>query len=513
VTPRSPGPLPAGQPRAAIVAEVVAALADLARDTTVLVACSGGPDSTALAFLVAEARPDLELVFAHVRHGLRDDAADLATVEQHAGWLGCRLVVAEVTVPPGDAGPEAAARAARYAALRDLGREAGASALLLGHTADDQAETVLLRLARGTGPTGLRGMAPRDGDRWRPLLRLRRRDVHDFLAGEGIPHVEDPTNADVAQPRARVRHDLLPALRGVGPDPVAALARLADLARDDEAALATWALDEARRHVRRVGRVRVVPLAALRALPAAIAHRVVRHLVVEVSGGYPPTAAALARVLALRSGQRADLAHEVVAGVGGGWLAVSPADLERHAPASLAAGGRVQWPAAGIALTAVGPEPTGPEPTGPASTRGRDGGASDDGPVDDATPEQVALALPGAWVPRSRRPPARLAPPGGSPDRLTVLLPEGLGPLTVRHRAAGDRLRTPGGTKRLAALLVDLGVPRAVRDVWPVVATGDRVVWVPGIAADRDVLSAGRSDPGLLLAVEPAGPRAGRARR
>jgi tRNA(Ile)-lysidine synthase len=553
VTTRSPGPLPAGQPRAAIVAEVAAALADLARDTTVLVACSGGPDSTALAFLVAEARPDLELVLAHVRHGLRDDAADLAAVEQHAAWLGCRLVVAGVAVTPGDAGPEAAARDARYAALRELAREAGAAALLLGHTADDQAETLLLRLARGTGPTGLRGMAPRDGDRWRPLLRLRRRDVHGFLACEGIPHAEDPTNADVAQPRARVRHDLLPALRGVGPDPVGALARLADLARSDEAALAAWALDEARRHVRRVGRIRVVPLAALRALPAAITHRVVRHLVVEVGGGYPPTAAALARVLALAPGQRTDLPHDVVAGVGGGWLAVSPGELQRHAPASLVAGGRVEWPAAGIALAAVGPEPAepaapepavpaGPEPAEPAGPErivsepagsepmasgrlgpdptgsepmasGRSGGGSDGGAVDDVAAEQVAFALPGAWEPPSRRPPARLAPPGGAVERLTIVLPERREPLTVRHRAAGDRICTPGGTKRLAALFVDLGVPRAVRDVWPVVATGDRVVWVPGLAADRDVLSAGRAAPGLLLAVEPGGPRGGRGRR
>lgn len=554
MTPRSPGPLPAGQPRTAIVAEVAGALGGLPRGATALVACSGGPDSTALAFLVAEARPDLTLVLAHVRHGLRDDAADVAVVEQHAGWLGCQLVVAEVAVPAGDAGPEAAARDARYAALRALAREAGAAALLLGHTADDQAETLLLRLARGTGPTGLRGMAPRDGDRWRPLLRLRRADVHGFLAGEGIPHAEDPTNADVSQPRARARHDLLPALRALGPDPVAALARLADLVRDDEAALAGWALDEARRHVRRVGRIRAVALSALRALPDAIAHRVVRHLVVEVGGGYPPPAAALARVLALQAGQRTDLPHGVVAGVGGGWLAVAPERLERHEPADLAPGGRVTWSAASLALVAIGPgdasatdasagevppvdDPAadtdvadGAEGTGGAAEgagtaglagegavatgadpAGADGGSGSGRAV--ARPEQVAFSLPGTWRPPRRRPPARLAPPGGASERLTIDLPEGLEPLTVRHRAAGDRVRTPGGTKRLAALLVDLGVPLPVREVWPVVTAGDRVVWVPGIVADREVLAAGRLAPGLLLAVEPAGPRAGRARR
>jgi tRNA(Ile)-lysidine synthase len=356
VTSRLPGPLPAGQPRAGVVAEVARALAGLPRGASVLVACSGGPDSTALAFLAAEARDDLEVVLGHVRHGLRDDAPDLAIVEQHAAWLGCRLEVAEVTVPASSAGPEAAARDARHAALRRLATAVGARAILFGHTADDQAETLLLRLARGTGPSGLRGMAAVDGDRWRPLLRLRRTDVHAFVLGEGLPSAADPTNADPAQPRARVRYDLLPALRALGPDPTGALVRLAELARDDEAALAGWALDEARHHVRRVERVRVVPLATLQALPAAIAHRVVRHLVVEVGGGHPPTAATVTRVLALQAGQRADLPHGVVAGVGGGWLAVAPADVAPSDPVVLPPGGRVVWPPAGLALVAVGPE-------------------------------------------------------------------------------------------------------------------------------------------------------------
>ena len=483
-----PGPLPPGQPREVLVATVGAALAELPADAPAVVACSGGPDSTALAYLAAEARPDLTLVLGHVRHGLRDAAADLAVVEQHAAWLGCERVVREVDVVAAGEGPEGDARAARYAALRAIAASTRARALLLGHTADDQAETVLLRLARGTGLPGLQAMAAVDGERWRPLLRLRRADVHAFVAGEGLPVAEDPTNAAVAQPRARARHDVLPALRALGPDPVGALARLADLARTDEAALTGWALEALRAHGRRVGPVRALPIAALDALPLAVDRRVVRHLVAEVGDGRPPDAATVAALRAMRAGERRDLPGALVAGVGGGWLTVAPAGVEPADEVELSVGGRVAWPPAGIALGAIGP-------------------AGDARGAAPAGAEQARLALPGVWVPPDVTPPARLTPPGGAADRLTLAVPDGLGPLTVRHRRPGDRLRTPVGTKRVATLLVDLGVPLAVRERWPLVVAGERVVWLPGLAADRDVLSDGRADPAALLVVEDAGHR------
>jgi tRNA(Ile)-lysidine synthase len=475
-----------------LVATVGAALAELPAGAPVVVACSGGPDSTALAYLVAEARPDLALVLGHVRHGLRDDTADLAVVEQHATWLGCDLEVRDVDVAAGGEGPEGDARAARYAALRAIAASTRGRALLLGHTADDQAETVLLRLVRGTGLPGLQAMAAVDGDRWRPLLRLRRADVHGFVVGEGLPVAEDPTNAEVAQPRARVRHDVLPALRALGPDPVGALARLADLARTDEAALTGWANDEVRHHVRRVGPVRAVPLAVLGGLPLAIDRRVVRHLVAEVGDGRPPSAATVTAVRELRTGERRDLPGDLMAGVGGGWLTVAPAALDPAPATVLEVGGRVVWPPAAIAVAAVGP----------AAGAGSGDGAG-----------QARLALPGVWVPPDVAPPARLVPPGGAADRLRLAIPSGLGPLTVRHRRPGDRIRTPAGTKRVAAVLVDLGVPLAVRERWPVVAAGERVVWLPGLAADREVLVGGRADPAALLVVEDAGHRHGPARR
>ena len=200
---RSLGPLPAGQSRAALLDEVVRVLAGIPADAALVVACSGGPDSSALAHLVAEARPDVHLHLVHVRHGLRDDdRRDVEVVRTHAAWLDVPLAIVDVEVVPDGHGTEAAARDARYAALRTEAATSGAHAIAVGHTADDQAETVLFRLARGTGIDGLAAMDAVSGDLLRPLLRLRRDDVHRFVALEGLPHAEDPTNQDPAVRRA-----------------------------------------------------------------------------------------------------------------------------------------------------------------------------------------------------------------------------------------------------------------------------------------------------------------------
>lgn len=490
----APGPLPAGQDRAALVREVAASLADVPEAATVVIACSGGPDSTALAFLTAEARPDLVPVLGHVRHGLRDDTADLAVVGQHAAWLGCHLEVVEVTVVPDGHGPQAAARHQRFRALRRLLREHEAAALLIGHTAEDQAETVLLRAARGTGSAGLAAMARADRELRRPLLRLRRADIHRYVAMEGLPVAADPSNHNPAQPRVHVRSVALPALAPLGGDPVAALGRLADLAREDDAALAGWAAEVAALETRQVGPVRNLRQAALDAVPAAVARRVVRHLLMEVAGGgLPPSSREVARVQQLSHGARTQLRGGVQASAAAGWLSIAPAELVAVEPAPLHAGGAVDWSPAELRVVAIGPG--GDDATGPEVAGGPDHG------------QQVAFDLVGAWVPPRRHPPRQLTPPGGREDRLTVVLPAGLTGLMVRHRAPGDRVRTAVGTTHLADALIDLGVPRPVRDRWPVVATEGQVVWVPGVAADHELTEHGRREPGLLLVVERLGAR------
>lgn len=481
------GPLPVGQPRAGLVAEVMAVLACLEVGATAVVACSGGPDSTALAHLVAEARPDLALHLVHVRHGLRvDDHRDAEVVRLHGTWLDLPVRVQDVEVVASGQGTEAAAREARYGALRDVAREYDAVAILVGHTAEDQAETVLFRLARGTGLDGLGAMEAVRGDLVRPLLRLRRADVHRFVELEGLPHVEDPTNREPHVRRSIVRHRLLPLLDEIAPDPVAALVRIAGLLRADRAALDAAAASGLAQ-VRTVGPVQAVPDRVLAAdgdlASLALARRIVRTVLSRFTRD-PPDAASVARVLSLEPGSAASLPGPVEVTAAGGWRAFAPRTLPHCPEVPIAMPGETAWPCAGAVIRTV--------------TQEVDRAASD--PVG-----PVTLELPGIWTPPAADADPVLRPPGAVADRLVLTLPAEVGELTVRHREPGDEVATAGGTRSLQDVLVDAGVPRAIRELWPVIVRHDgRVLWVPGYAADDEVLRAGRRAPAGQLRLEAA---------
>src|SRR3954468_6589644 len=227
-------------------------LADLAAGELVLVACSGGADSLALAAATAFAAPRLGLRAGGgtVDHGLQPRSAERA--EEVAGLLG-KLGLdpvrsTAVTVPPpgpGAPGPEAAARAARYGALDAAAEDYGAAAVLLGHTLDDQAETVLLGLARGSGGRSLAGMPARRGPYRRPLLAVRRGTTAAASAELGLVPWQDPHNADFRFTRARVRHQALPALEeALGPRGGAAPGRPAAQLRADAECLDDLAFAE-----------------------------------------------------------------------------------------------------------------------------------------------------------------------------------------------------------------------------------------------------------------------------
>jgi tRNA(Ile)-lysidine synthase len=238
---------------AAVRVAVRRSLSGLPSGALVLVACSGGADSLALAAATAFVAPRLGLraglvtVDHQLQAGSADRAAAVVEWAEQVGFVPTAGVAVEVT---GDSGPEAAARRARYAALSEVLDRENAATVLLGHTRDDQAETVLLALARGAGPHGLAGMPHRRGVFLRPLLDVSRADTRKACAALGLTPWEDPHNTDPAYARSRIRQDALPALiRALGPAVVDNLARTAaQLAADTEHldALAGAALAAAR---------------------------------------------------------------------------------------------------------------------------------------------------------------------------------------------------------------------------------------------------------------------------
>ncbi|MFC0002660.1 tRNA lysidine(34) synthetase TilS [Micromonospora siamensis] len=287
---------------AEVRAAVRRALTGLPSGGTVLVACSGGADSMALAAATAFVAPRLGLRpgLVSVDHGLQpgsaDRAAEVAKWAADAGLHPAQAVGVTVAGRPG--GPEAAAREARYQALVDCAREHRAVALLTGHTRDDQAETVLLALARGAGPRGLAGMPERRElagvPLLRPLLDVGREQTRAACVALGLTPWDDPHNTDPAYARARVRHDLLPELvRVLGPGVVANLARTARLVAEDAAALDDLAV--AALAAARVADGLAVP--ALTDLPPAVRSRVLHAWAREL--GAPPAALAHGHVLAL----------------------------------------------------------------------------------------------------------------------------------------------------------------------------------------------------------------------
>jgi tRNA(Ile)-lysidine synthase len=218
-----------------------------------------------------------------VDHGLQDGSAGRADeVAARLAALGLDPVET-VAVRVGRAGgPEAAARDARYAALDEAAERHGAAAVLLGHTRDDQAETVLLGLARGSGIRSLSGMAAVSGTAGRyrrPFLQIDRQTARKACMVQSLPVWDDPHNADPAYTRSRLRHEGLPALeKALGKGVVEALARTAQLSRDDADALDSWAAD-ADASVR--DESGMLDCAKLYVLPAAVRRRVLRRAVIR----------------------------------------------------------------------------------------------------------------------------------------------------------------------------------------------------------------------------------------
>lgn len=393
------------------------------------VAVSGGADSTALLHLLVDAHAELplDLHVLHVDHRLRpaSEADALAVVGLASGLrLPCRVLCPSVDLI-GGASVEAAAREARYEALEDAADELGLSRILTAHTLDDQAETVLLRMLRGTGVKGLRAIAPERGRIVRPLLAVRRQELRTYLRERGIPWLEDPSNDDLRFDRNWLRSEILPRLEARRPGVAANLARLADLARADEAALGEMAAGALRR-ARLPAPGVLLDGSVLAGLPAAVASRVVRCAVEEL--GTSADADETAELLALldrEPGVAFSGAPDLVAWRTHEGLLLLPRDLPAPGPVALAGPGTTEAEAWGVRLR-VGADPAAP---------------------------------PWSW-------------------RCGVRSEE---PLTIRARRPGDRITTRAGTRKVQDVLVDAKVPRPLRDLVPVLAAGDRPVAVVGV--------------------------------
>lgn len=266
--------------------------AALVGDTTVVVALSGGADSLALAAAVAFEAPKagVTAVAVTIDHGLQAGSADVAAAGAAQAWgLGLEARVVRVDVGA-TGGPEAAARAARYDALRAEALAQGASAVLTGHTLDDQAETVLLGLARGSGAGSMQGMAPvsdlGDGVALvRPLLGVKRAVTLAAADAGGLRPWTDPHNSDPAYARVRVRHRVLPVLEAeLGPGVAEALARTAEQLREDAAAFDDMIAETIEDIVEHAEAGISVSVPALAANPAALRHRIIRHVVAAEFG-------------------------------------------------------------------------------------------------------------------------------------------------------------------------------------------------------------------------------------
>lgn len=430
--------MPAGVPSLPTrVARALAAV-PVAAGEHLLVACSGGPDSTALLAALADVAPasGWQLTAAHLDHGLRgaESRADAAAVEALAARLGVACVVRALAVGAGS-NLEARARQARQRALAAIAGQVGATRILTAHTEDDQAETVLLRLVRGSGARGVGGMRPVRGRIVRPLLDVPRADVRRFLGERGLGAAIDRTNADIRHTRNRVRRLVLPFLATeLNPRLAQTLAAFAARARDEDA----W-LDAAARaratHLRDGDALRI----AVANEPLALGRRIVRAWL-EHGARRGVTAAHVERVLRLARGT-----GRGTVGLPGPARVLREGDrLVRRAgrsaaaipfDAAIAPAGSVEHPAGAWRLTLSAPR--------------------------DRREDELATASAAHAVFDADTLPARLR---------------------VRPPRAGDRVHLPRvGTRKLKDVLIDAKVPREARPTVPVLEAGGEVLWVAGV--------------------------------
>jgi tRNA(Ile)-lysidine synthase len=430
----------------------------------VLVAVSGGPDSLALLHALFTLAVELEcrLHVFHLDHGLRgaDSARDAAYTLEVATrlGLGCTIVRLEEGALSG-AGLPAKTRAVRYREMERVAAQVGARRVALGHNLEDQAETVLMRVLRGAGTAGLGGIPPVRGSYVRPLLATPRAAIEQHCREYGLEPVRDPSNRRPVFLRNRIRLELLPHLaESYNPNVHEALARLADLAREEDDLLESLVAEA----LRRDGGLTV---RGLRRVHPALARRMIR----QAAG--------------------ADLSFQAVEQV----LALGPEGTQE---VHLEEGLRVIAQYGQIRLERHGGQD--PSPAARAGTAGSGGGFCLPLSVPGETP------VPELGIHFSVR--AETAVPADASKERVVLDQSRLpGPLAVRFRIPGDRLWPVGmeGSRKLQDIFVDAKVPVRLRGSVPLLVSGDQVVWAVGVRLDRRFLAGPETQDALLVQVSP----------
>ncbi len=406
----------------ALARSVLAAADDALGDGPCLIALSGGADSAVCAWAVLGTGRAIRAV--SVDHGLAASGSLMEAAAGVAGMLGIDHAIVAAPAPAN----ENALRKARYGALDAAARPE--ETIVLGHTADDQVETILAHLFRGSGAAGAAGM-PQSRGRWlRPLLGVRRDDVRALAVELGLPFADDPGNSDRAFLRNRIRLDVLPLLRrDVDPAVDETLARTARHLAADEALLDRRA---GRIPLSSVGAEIRIPAAALATLPDPVGARVVRLALRRVLAPYPGSERDVRHVMRVAAGEVAalPLAAGHLASREGPWVVVHPA-VPRPIP----------------------------------------------DPVELPVPGEVGF---GRWVVSAHR---------GSPSprplgrRHAVLGLGDRGSLSIRGTQPGDRIEIRDGTKPVVDALREAGIPARLRPGWPLVEADGRMIWIAGVRA------------------------------
>lgn len=423
----------------------------------VLVAVSGGPDSVVLLDVLDQLKDafSLDLVVAHFDHSLRpnDDERETRFVASLAVSKNLPFETQKALSPPGKnvMSLEEAARERRYEFLGHAKKTHGAQKIALGHTLDDQAETVIMRLLRGSGPAGLSGIPPvRNHDIIRPLIEVTRREIEGYITRQKLQHITDPSNLEKHHLRNRIRLDLLPQLKTYQPRIVEILGQTAGIMRDETRWMETEAEEWIKGHVEvfETGK-HSVPLKAFGELVAALQNQVIRQIIKRVEGGLRRISVrhieAIKRLMQGRPQASLDLPHSVLVKRTYETLTFGKNEGEQNAKGIKGFQYVLEGPGV-FDLDAISCTVTLEEINGKALL-----------PGDNASPWVVHL----------------------NADRIQY-------PLMIRSFLPGDRFVPLGmtGHKKVKDFFMDQKIPSRVRRRLPLLCQGENPIWVCGLRLD-----------------------------